>query len=153
MHYRLYRATDFEPLYAIEEVCFQPPLRFPPPYMRSVIENPESATWIAEESDKMAGFAIVEWGGPASDRYAYIQTLEVVPEQRRRGVARELLTRLEQSAMQAGAHSIWLHVDTENDPAIHLYEEHGYERQGREEHYYARHRAAFIYSKRLTAVG
>jgi ribosomal-protein-alanine N-acetyltransferase len=97
----------------------------------------------------MAGFAIVEWAGPAADRYAYIQTLEVSPEHRRRGIARELLTRLEESAQKAGALTIWLHVDAENAPAIRLYQAHGYAKQGREEHYYARHRAAEIYSKSL----
>jgi ribosomal-protein-alanine N-acetyltransferase len=151
MHYRLYTPADFEPLYAIEELCFQPPLRFPRPYMRRVIGNPESATWIAEESGQMTGFAIVEWAGPADDRYAYIQTLEVLPEHRRRGIACSLLTRLEESAQQAGAATIWLHVDTENAPAIRLYEAHGYEQRGREDHYYARQRAAHIYSKALTA--
>jgi ribosomal protein S18 acetylase RimI-like enzyme len=153
MHYRLYQPTDFEPLYAIEELCFQPPLRFPRAYMHRIIDNPDSATWVAEEtadaSKRMAGFGNVEWAGPVDDRYAYIQTLEVSPEHRRRGVARELLTRLKQSAQAAGASAIWLHVDTENAPAIRLYEAHGYTRQGREEHYYARHRAAFIYSKPL----
>ena len=153
MLYRLYQPTDFETLYALEEVCFQPPLRFPRSYMRRILGNSDSATWIAEEpehaSKHMAGFANVEWAGPVHDRYAYIQTLEVSPEHRRHGVARELLTRLEQSAKAAGAAAIWLHVDTENLPAIRLYEAHGYSQQGREEHYYARHRAAFIYSKSL----
>jgi [ribosomal protein S18]-alanine N-acetyltransferase len=150
MHYRLYIPTDFPQLYAIEELCFQPPLRFPRAYMRRVIENPDSATWIAEESDQMAGFAIVEWAGAPGDSYAYIQTLEVSPEHRRRRIARELLTRLESSAQIAGALSIWLHVDAENAPAIRLYRAHGYEKQGRQEHYYARHRAAEIYSKPLS---
>jgi ribosomal-protein-alanine N-acetyltransferase len=152
MHYRPYRPTDFDPLYAIEELCFQPPLRFPRAYMRRIIKNPDGATWIAEAEEQMIGFAIVEWSGPLADRYAYIQTLEVSPEHRRHGIARELLTRLEQSAQAAGAAAIWLHVDTDNAPAIRLYQAHGYNKQGREEHYYARHRAADIYSKPLTSV-
>ena len=55
----------------------------------------------------------------------------------------------ENSARAAGAHAIWLHVDAENSAAIRLYERHGYIAQGREEHYYARNRAALIYSKQL----
>jgi [ribosomal protein S18]-alanine N-acetyltransferase len=147
VHYRLYTAADFPQLYAIEELCFQPPLRFPRRYMRSVIENTASATWIAEEENVMAGFAIVEWSGDAPECYAYIQTLEVTPEHRRCGIALELLRRLESSAQQAGAMTIWLHVDAENAPAIRLYRSHGYQQQGREEHYYARHRPAEIYAK------
>jgi ribosomal-protein-alanine N-acetyltransferase len=149
MHYRLYSPADFEPLYAIEELCFQPPLRFPRSYMRRVIDNPNSTTWIADEEDRMAGFAIVEWSGDPPDRFAYIQTLEIAAPYRRRGLARQLLLRLEDSAQKSAALTIWLHVDTENAPAIRLYEAHGYRQQGREEHYYARHRAAYIYSKPL----
>ena len=48
MHYRLYLPADFPQLYAIEQLCFQPPIRFPRPYMRQLIANPDSATWIAE---------------------------------------------------------------------------------------------------------
>jgi ribosomal-protein-alanine N-acetyltransferase len=149
MHYRLYQPPDFPRLYAIEELCFQPPLRFPRSYMRRVIENPASATWIAEEEGAMTGFAIVEWSGDPPDRFAYIQTLEVAPQHRRHGIARELLIRLEGSAQAAGASEIWLHVDAENTAAIQLYRARGYETQGGEEHYYARHRAAEIYSKPL----
>jgi ribosomal-protein-alanine N-acetyltransferase len=151
MHYRLYTSADFPPLYAIEELCFEPPLRFPRSYMRRVIENADSATWIAEDADQMTGFAIVEWSGDPPDRFAYIQTLEVAPQHRRRGLARQLLRRLEQSAQTARCGAIWLHVDVENAAAIRLYGAFGYELQGREENYYARHRAAFLYSKSLIA--
>jgi len=34
---------------------------------------------------------------------------------------------------------------------MHLYEGRGYARKGREEHFYARNRAAFIYAKSLAA--
>jgi ribosomal-protein-alanine N-acetyltransferase len=80
---------------------------------------------------------------------AYIQTIEVHPAFRGRGIGAELLVRAEESALVAGAHIIALQVDVENAAAIHLYESRGFARQGREEHYYARHRAAFIYAKPL----
>ncbi len=84
-----------------------------------------------------------------SESAAYIQTIEVHPAFRSRGIGAELLGRAEDSARTAGALSIWLHVDVENATAIRLYESRGYTRQGREENYYARHRAAFIYAKPL----
>jgi [ribosomal protein S18]-alanine N-acetyltransferase len=95
----------------------------------------------------MAGFAIVDLKASSETPAAYIQTIEVTPGQRGRGIGTGLLRRIESSAREAGAHSIWLHVDTENANAIRLYEMHGYARQGREEHFYARHRAAFVYAK------
>ena len=152
MHYRLYRPDDFAQLYAIEEQCFQPPLRFGRRYMQRLVDAATSATWIAEEDSMMAGFAIVEWASQPEDSAAYIQTLEVAPSQRQRGVGAELLHRLESSAQAAGAAEIWLHVDAQNDGAIHLYRASGYVMDGREEHYYARGRAAEIYIKSLSVV-
>lgn len=153
MRYRLYQPGDFPALYAVEELCFQPPFRFSRTYMRQLIEGPDSATWIVEDgpetSPELIGFSIVEWPSEPGEAYAYIQTIEVSPAWRGRGIGNELLRRVEASARDAGAHSIQLHVDVENSAAIRLYESHGYERQGREEHYYARHRAAFIYAKTL----
>src|SRR6516165_2587790 len=110
MDYRLYREDDFLQLYAIELACFEPPFRFSRQTIRRLIADPYSATWIAEEEEQMAGFAIVYWAQAPEQPLAYIQTLEVAPAQRNRGVARELLRRVEESARSAGAHVIWLHV-------------------------------------------
>lgn len=149
MLYRLYQPEDFAALYAIEEVCFQPPLRFPRRYMRALVASTDAATWIAEEDGRMAAFAIVEWSRAEGETQAYVQTLEVLPEERKKGVGAELLRRLEASARFAGASLIWLHVDAENSSAIRLYEAHGYAHQGREVKYYAGERDALIYSKLL----
>ena len=149
MQYHLYVPTDFPALYAVEELCFEPPVRFSRAYMRQLIESPNSATWIAEEDAELIGFSIVEWSAGQSESIAYIQTLEVHPAFRNRGIGAELLGRAESSARAAGAHIIALHVDVENAAAIRLYESRGYARQGREEHYYARQRAALVYAKLL----
>jgi ribosomal protein S18 acetylase RimI-like enzyme len=153
MLYRPYQPADFAQIYAVEEICFQPSLRFSRAYMRSLVISPDSAAWIAEANGELTGFAIVEWEGEPQPgpRAAYIQTVEVAPEFRGRGIATELLRRIEDSARAAGAGSIWLHVDAENSAAIRLYERQGYARQGREEHYYARRRAALVYAKLLGA--
>ncbi len=149
MHYRLYKPSDFDALYAVEELCFEPPFRFSRAYMRQSIQSSRSATWIAEENKELAGFAIVEWAEEQGKTVAYIVTLETHPSWRRRGIGAELLRRIEDSARAAGAGVIWLHVDAENSAAIRLYESHSYARRGREEHFYARNRAALIYAKSL----
>jgi ribosomal protein S18 acetylase RimI-like enzyme len=150
--YRLYKPEDFAALYAIEEACFQPPHRFSRVYMRQLIQQPNAATWIAEDSGRMCGFALVEWTREAAEAEAYIQTLEVVPDMRGHGVGGELLRRMEHSANAAGASLIWLHVDAENAAAIRVYEAHGFVLGGKEEDYYGRGRAALIYAKALDAV-
>lgn len=149
MHYRLYTPQDFDLLYAIEEACFQTRFRFSRKYMRQIISRANSVTWIAEEDGEMAGFAIVEWTQGPGGVIGYIQTIEVAPARRNRGVGRELLRRIEDSARAASADAIWLHVHAENDPAIRLYETNGYVREGKEEDYYAAGQAALIYGKRL----
>ena len=141
--------SDFDSLYAVEELCFQPPLRFTRTYMRRIIQNPNAATWIADESSNLVGFAVVEWTPNESEIAAYIQTIEVAPLFRRKGIAAVLLLRAESSAQAAAARSIWLHVDVGNAAALYLYETRGYENQGREENYYARNRAAFVFAKSL----
>ena len=151
MLYRPYTPEDFTALYAIEERCFQPPLSFSRRYMRQLVSSLHAATWIAEEDGRMAGFAIVEWAEEAGRVIAYIQTIEVAPEQLRQGIGKELLRCIEGSARSAGAQGIWLHVDAQNAGAIHLYEANGYRREGREEDYYAKGRAALIYAKPLGA--
>ena len=149
MNYRLFQPEDFHDLYAIEEVCFQPPQRFTRRYMRQLLASSEAATWIADQERQMAGFAIVEWSPQVTGIVAYIATIEVLPEYRGLGIGAELLRRLEGSANAERAIEIWLHVDTENSSAIRLYERSGYQKAGRANHYYARHRPAAIYVKPL----
>ena len=149
MNYRLYTAEDFAQLYAIEEVCFQPPFRFGRGYMRRLVNSSDAATWIAEEDGRMAGFGIVEWTRERGGLIAYIQTIEVAPERRGRGVGGELLRRMEGSARKAGVRAMGLHVDEGNGDAIRLYESHGYDCVGKAEDYYARGRAGLMYSKTI----
>ena len=147
MLYRLYQPEDFDSLYAIEELCFQPPHRFRRRYMRQLVSRANAATWIAEEQGSLRGFAIVEWGERKCGINAYIQTIEVVLAERGRGVGRELLGRIEGSARAAKAAAIWLHVEAENARAIRLYEAQDYRCEGRKETYYPLGRAALIYMK------
>ena len=148
MRFRRYDPAEFAELYAVEERCFQPPYRFSRSYLREIMASTTSATWVAEQ-DAIVGFGVVEWSGDSHRLLAYIQTIEVLPECRRTGVASELMRLLEQAAEEAGAELIWLHVDQDNAAAIRLYESHGYLQKGREENYYPRSRAALIYSKEL----
>ena len=149
MVYRLYTPADFPALYAIEETCFQPPFRFRRRYMQYLVQVPNATTWIAEKDGRMAGFAIVEWDREMGDEIAYLQTIEVAPEQRGRGIGGELLRRVEASTHTAGATVLWLHVDEQNAHAIRIYEAHGYMREGREEGYYAPDRPALVLVKYL----
>ncbi|MGH9589533.1 MAG: GNAT family N-acetyltransferase, partial [Terracidiphilus sp.] len=152
MLFRRYLTDDFQALYAIEERCFEPRFRFGRGYMQHLVRNPEAVTWVAEEDGVMAGFAIVAWGRSVSAEGGYLQTIEVVPEFRNRGVGEKLVGLAEISAWTAETGTLSLHVDSENGAAIALYEKCGYRRRGRRDHYYARGRAALFFEKQLEAV-
>jgi len=151
--YRPYRREDFAALYAIEEACFDPPFLFGRGYMRRLVNRSNAASWIAEEDGSLVGFAIAELTRRAEQNEAYVQTIEVLFEQRCRGVGGELLNRLEASAHSVTAVSIWLHVDAANSGAIRLYEAHGYLCEGRQENFYTQGNAALIYRKKLIPEG
>jgi ribosomal protein S18 acetylase RimI-like enzyme len=164
--YRLYTPQDFDALYAIEKLCFDPIFRFDRRTMQRLIQRPNAVTWIAEEDGHLAGFAVAECSsmgrksgvpsdvslsqGGKSGITAYIQTIEVLPEARGLGIGSEMLCRIEESARHAGAVLIWLHVEAANAAAIRLYEAQGYLCEGRQENYYPLGRAALIYVKRVT---
>jgi [ribosomal protein S18]-alanine N-acetyltransferase len=145
--YRPYQDADFPGLFAIEEACFAPQLRFERQYLRRLIASPQTRTWIAEEDRALAGFAIVHLSRHADQTVAYLETIEVDQRWRHRGVGGQLLARTEGSAQAAGAAMIWLHVDAENEQAIRLYQAHGYLRDGSKEHFYPNGHAAWIYRK------
>jgi ribosomal-protein-alanine N-acetyltransferase len=151
MLYRLHKPADFDALYAIETVCFQPPLRFTRRYLRSLIDAPDSATWIAEEDSRPIAFAVLEWFGNGPEITAYLQTIEVLSAYRGRGVATELLRHVEDSARQARSSSLWLHVDAANSNAIRLYEKHHFALESRKAHYYGPGTEALIYRKALAS--
>ncbi len=151
MRTRLYMSDDFDALYAIETVCFEPPLRFERAYLRQLTCAQNGATWVAEDDEgNAAGFAVVEWRHAGRDgRAGYIATIEVLPEQRRRGVGGELLLKVEESARAAGASLIWLHVDARNEAAHKLYDRHGYSEAGTAEDFYGPGCGARILMKAL----
>lgn len=150
MNFRLYAPGDFEQLYAIEQRCFLPELRFSRRYMRQVIRSPHTVTWIAEEDCLLTGFAIVAWTSTNNGVTAYLETIEVLTAFRGQGVGRGLLRNIEASAVAAAARILWLHVNIANQDAIRLYQAQGYCCEGVQEDYYPDGNAALIYRKPLS---
>jgi ribosomal protein S18 acetylase RimI-like enzyme len=146
---RLFQPSDMPAVYAIEEVCFAPPERFSRNQTRALAEDPDCRTWIAILDGVRAGFAMVGLNGFRDARAAYIWTIEVLPVFRRRGVARELLDRMEESATVAGCVALDLHVALRNTDAQALYEVNGFLRTGTERNFYGPGKAAYRYRKAL----
>jgi ribosomal protein S18 acetylase RimI-like enzyme len=146
---RLFVDADLRALYAIEDVCFEPPLRFSRALMRSLAFDPDSRTWVAVVDGVRAGFAMVGLKGDDDPTAAYIWTIEVLPVFRRMGVARELMLRMEESAREAGCAAIELHVAARNEDALGLYEGAGFVRVDVEREFYGLGVDGFRYRKGL----
>jgi ribosomal protein S18 acetylase RimI-like enzyme len=144
---RLFEVPDLRALYAIEEACFEPAVRFSRALMRSLAYAPDCRTWLGIVENVRVGFAIVGLRGDHDPTAAYIWTIEVLPAFRRRGVARALLMRVEESAREAACSAVELHVSERNAAGLALYEAAAYTKVGVEAEYYGRREDALRYRK------
>ena len=65
-----------------------------------------------------------------------ILRMGVLPENRREGLALEMLKELDQKAILNQSHTLWLDVHVENTPALGLYQKSGYKEIYRRKGYY-----------------
>ncbi len=98
------------------------------------IRHRESVVLIARTGWEMAGFAIMQFGEHA----AHLNLLAVAPRYQRRGVARQLMTWLEESALTAGTFGIALELRAANASGHAFYTALGYREIERITGYYER---------------
>ena len=105
-------------------------------YLSAVRGHPDAAVYLAEDGDAVVGrLSLARDVHPASAHVADLG-LMVAASHRRLGVGRALLDQAVGWAESAGVRKLELHVFPWNEPAIRLYEEFGFEREGlRREHY------------------
>jgi ribosomal protein S18 acetylase RimI-like enzyme len=84
--------------------------------------QPVGAAWYRLFEQDEPGYGFVDEGTPEL-------TIAIVPSRRGKGLGRELLTKLLDQARAEGYPQVSLSVEPDN-PAIRLYEEHGFERVG-----------------------
>jgi len=106
--------------------------------MRKLAHDPNCRVWLGILDAVRVGFAIVGLRGDDDPNAAYIWTIEVLPAFRRRGVARQLLARVEESAQEAGCAAIELHVSERNADGLALYAAAGYAQFGVDAGFYGR---------------
>ena len=85
--------------------------------------------FVAEDSGRVVGFAITT-EVPASLRLAHfwqIRDLFVLPTHRRLGVGRALLACVQAAAIESGALRLVVQTEDDNDPALRLYADSGYD--------------------------
>jgi RimJ/RimL family protein N-acetyltransferase len=107
-------------------------------YVKSVFRHPDAAVFVAEEDGQLlARMSLARDLHPASRHVADLG-LMVAAGHRRRGIGTMLLDAAVDWARVSGVSKLELHVFPWNEPALHLYESFGFEREGLRKRHYER---------------
>jgi len=111
--------------------------------LKQELENKNTTYIVAKENDEIVGFA----GLSTCLDEATLNNIVVKKSHRNRGIGGELLEALIELCSELKMKTFTLEVDTENEPAIHLYEKFGFKNLGIRKNYYNNSRDAFIMTK------
>lgn len=107
-------------------------------YLKAVRRHADAAVLVATEDDRIVGrLSLARDPHPASAHVADLGMM-VAASHRRRGIGRALLDAAVRWARVAGVSKLELHVFPWNEPAIRLYEDFGFEREGLRRRHYLR---------------
>jgi [ribosomal protein S18]-alanine N-acetyltransferase len=156
---RDYRASDFQRLWEIDQLCFPPGIAYNQMELSSFIMGRNTIALVAEfqqpgflrrpeggDSPPIAGFAVADHRA----RTGRILTLDVLPEMRRSGLGSRLMRECEHRLRSAGCKEIYLETAVNNEAAARLYQKMEYEILRTIPDYYSSHGLdAFVMRKRL----
>jgi len=144
---RAYLPADFDQLYEIDQICYEPEIAYSRRELRNYMRFPGATCTVAEIDGKIAGFCLAAW----QDEIGYIVTMDVLPNHRRIGMASALLRDVEQKFLIAGVQAIWLETAMENEPAIAFWQKHGFGKVRVRKRYYPGGRDAYSMTKLIAA--
>lgn len=133
-------------LMKVEEDCFGIE-RFSPQVVRAFIERESAFIVVGIEDDEIVGSAMALYSEEAQE--GKIASIAVLRRLRGRGIGAQLLEECENVFMAHGLSRFSLEVETNNEPAISLYNTRGYETKGVISDFYAPGRDAYCMEKRL----
>ncbi|MDR2201859.1 MAG: tRNA (adenosine(37)-N6)-threonylcarbamoyltransferase complex dimerization subunit type 1 TsaB [Clostridiales bacterium] len=122
--------SDLDAMAAIETKCIECP--WTKRMLAESLADPAYIFLCADAGGKAVGYAAARISGADADT----GNIAVLPEFRRRGIARRLLKELEDASRAAGAERIFLEVNVNNRPAAALYSGAGYLKSGTRKGYY-----------------
>jgi ribosomal-protein-alanine N-acetyltransferase len=102
------------------------------PALRSILDMPASRAWLSRMADRPGGLLLARAAGDDAE----ILTFGVVPEERRRGHGRALITAAAVWARDLGLDRLVLEVAVSNAPALAFYRRCGFTEAGRRNRYY-----------------
>lgn len=124
---------DLDALVALENAVFTTDILSRRSFRR-FLAAPNSSLIVAEESGKLAGYALVLY--PARSKLARLYSIAVAPHIASRGIGPLLLAAAEAAAARRRRRAMRLEVHEHNTRAIGRYEKSGYRLFGRLHRYY-----------------
>jgi ribosomal protein S18 acetylase RimI-like enzyme len=160
---RTHVPEDFETLYRIDRVCYEPEIAYSRRELRDYLQFPGAECVVAEaiesgshrsyqtlsegpvcqETAQIAGFCIAAH----QETWGYIITMDVLEAYRRRGVGTALLTEEERRLAVWGVREVGLETATDNESAIAFWQKHGYRTRAVRKGYYPGGRDAYRMTK------
>jgi ribosomal-protein-alanine N-acetyltransferase len=124
IQYRKAVFSDLNEIYSVEKACFPGVYAYSKDLLRYFLERTDGWTIIALDSDRLIGFIMAS--ADASKGIGHIDTVDILPSYKRRGIAKILVKKIEDKIKSIGIKKIWLEVRTTNTPAMTLYKNSGY---------------------------
>jgi len=124
---------DLDALVALENAVFTTDILSRRSFRR-FLAAPKNSLIVAEESGKLAGYALVLY--PPRSKFARLYSIAVTPHIASRGIGPLLLTAAEAAAARRQRRAMRLEVHEHNTRAIGRYEKSGYRLFGRLHRYY-----------------
>lgn len=143
LHIRSMTVEDLDAVRGIELLSYPSPWKYE--HFLSEIEGRHSWPYVAVAGGWVIGYVCLM----SLFEEAQILNIAVAPEQRGRGVARLLLERAVEQALEQGAEVMTLEVRVSNRAAIALYEQFGFKRTGIRAGYYESTEDAVLMEKIL----
>lgn len=146
---RAVRDEEFRELYALDQACFAPGISWSKAELRYFLKYPGNAAFAADDSGRLAGFAIAGKHLRKGKMLGRLITIDVDSGLRRRGLGQALLTAAVDWLRREGATAVVLEVAVDNLAAQAFYERHGFVRTGRIPGYYLGRIDALVMEKEL----
>jgi len=120
------RCNDLDQIFELEKKCFQGSLSYSKKQLKYLVTKAHSVCFVQEQNHSIQGFLIILYR--QNSTIAGIETIDVDPFFRRKGIGRQLLKAAEQDMKKKGIKKIRLEVSTHNQKAIAFYETEGFKK-------------------------
>ena len=123
---RIASPDDFESIVALENLCFPKELAYTRRQLHHLLMKANSTILVETTETLVRGFIIILYRRGTT--VAGIETINVDPIYRKKGIGLRLLSATEKLLRKKGIHKIRLEVSTTNHTAIKLYENAGFKK-------------------------